>query len=157
MDDAATATGTAVSAAAIEHLQCTENSTTGVRAKARATISEQAAYAYESAYALSGGGDLHRDAHDVAVTKLLHCTTRSITAFALHHLRPLLPDLTDEQWDRINAAVTALDLRIAEDLTGANGPDPDATQPPDAYCVPALPTGQTRLWGSTGEAGHTTR
>lgn len=156
MDDATT-TGTTVPSAAIERLLLTEDSTTGVRAKARATISERAAYAYECAYARSGGGDLHRDAHDVAVTNLLHCTSRSVLAFALHHLRPLLPDLTDEQWDRIDAAVVALDFRVAEDLTRANGPRPDATQLPDACGAPALPAGQTGLWGSTGETGHTTR
>ncbi|MFH8753830.1 hypothetical protein ACH4GK_42160 [Streptomyces rimosus] len=154
MDDAITATGTTVPAA-IEQLLFTEDSTTGVRAKTRDTISEQAAYAYQSAYALSGGGDLHRDAHDVALTNLLHCTSRSVIAFALHHLRPLLPDLTDAQWDRIDAAVTALDFRVAEDLTAANGPRPDDTQLPDACGAPAVPAGQTGLRGSTGETGHT--
>ncbi|MFI2241086.1 hypothetical protein [Streptomyces chrestomyceticus] len=156
MDDPTIPDATTVPAPAIEQLLFTGASTTGVRAKARATISEQAAYAYECAYALSGGGDLHRDAHDVAVTNLLHCTSRSVLAFALHHLRPLLPDLTDEQWGRIDAAVIALDFRVAEDLTGANGPDPpDATQLPDARCGPALPAGQTGLWGRTGETGTT--
>ncbi|MEF3119508.1 hypothetical protein [Streptomyces chrestomyceticus] len=122
-----------------------------------AMTSERAAYAYECAYALSGGGDLHRDAHDVAVTNLLHCASRSVLAFALHHLRSLLPDLTDEQWDRIDATVIALDFRVAEDLTGANGPRPDAIRLPDACGAPAVSAGQASLWGSTGETGHTTR
>ncbi|MEU7261907.1 hypothetical protein AB0B21_39845 [Streptomyces rimosus] len=117
MDDATTTTGTTVPAAAIEQqLLFTEDSTTRVRAKARATISERAAYAYGSAYALSGGGDLHRNAHDVALTNLLHRISRGVLASALHHLRPLLPDLTDEQWDRIDAAVIALDFRGTQDL-----------------------------------------
>ncbi|MFE4662551.1 hypothetical protein ACFRFJ_38410 [Streptomyces hydrogenans] len=72
------------------------------------------------AYALSGGGELHPDAHSPAVTNLLHNVTPGIVAFALHHLRPLLPDLTDEQWTRIDAAAIALDLRVCEDLSGAS-------------------------------------
>ncbi|MFB1046820.1 hypothetical protein [Streptomyces chrestomyceticus] len=154
MDDPTIPDATTVPAA-IEQLLFTEDSTTGVRARARAAVSEHALYAYQSAYVLSGGGDLHRDAHDVAVTNLLHCTSRSVIAFALHHLRPLLPDLTDAQWDRVDAAVTALDLRIAEELTAANSPGPDDTQLPDACGAPTVPAGQAG--GSTGEKGHTTR
>ncbi|WP_206506588.1 hypothetical protein [Streptomyces chrestomyceticus] len=45
MDDTTTTTGTTVPAAAIEQLLFTEASTTGVRALARATSSEQASYA----------------------------------------------------------------------------------------------------------------
>ncbi|MFB6437517.1 hypothetical protein ACFCVY_12150 [Streptomyces sp. NPDC056411] len=33
----------------------------------------------------------------------------------------MLDDLTDEQWARTDAAAIALDLRVCEDLTGANG------------------------------------
>lgn len=143
MDDVTTATGTIVPGDAIEQLLFTEDWLTGVRAIAHDTISERASNAYESAYALSGGREFHEDAHSVAVTNLLHCTTHSIVAFALHHLRPLLPDLTDEQWARIDAIVTALDLRVSEDLTGANGTDPrDLTVP-----APEAP-GQTALWGN---------
>ncbi|MFK8851722.1 hypothetical protein [Streptomyces sp. Ac-502] len=138
MGDATTTTGTALPAAATEQLLFTEDSTTGVRARARTTISEQAAYA------LSGGGDLHRDAHDVAVTNLLHCTSRSVIAFALHHLRPLLPDLSDEQWDRIDAAVTALGLRDSADFTGANGTEAD-----DVQLRPGSPRRPGRLGRST--------
>lgn len=91
------------------------------------TISERASRACETAYHLSDGREFHDDAHSVAVTNLLHCTTNSIAAFALHHLRPLLPDLTDEQWARIDATVTALDSRVSEELTGANGSASPAT------------------------------
>jgi hypothetical protein len=33
-----------------------------------------------------------------------------------------VPDLTHEQWARIDAAAFALDSRVCETLTGANGP-----------------------------------
>ncbi|MFF9024898.1 hypothetical protein [Streptomyces eurythermus] len=56
-----------------------------------------ASIAYEFAYHLSGGREFHDDADSTAVHNLLLCTTNSIVAFALHHLRPLLPDLTDER------------------------------------------------------------
>ncbi|MEH0415948.1 hypothetical protein [Streptomyces sp. B21-083] len=122
-----------------------------MRAVAHDTISERASYAYESAYALSGGGEFHEDAHSVAVTNLLHCTANSIVAFALHHLRPLLPDLTDEQWARVDAAAVALDLRVCEDLTGANGTDPrDVPGPgPEQLTLAPEVVGQTALWGSS--------
>ncbi|MER6160750.1 hypothetical protein ABT147_35335 [Streptomyces sp. NPDC001868] len=55
-------------------------------------------------------------------------------AFALHHLGALLPDLTIEQWDRLDAVATTLHLKICEDLTGANGTG-DETLPP-AEVVP---------------------
>ncbi|WP_318199188.1 hypothetical protein [Streptomyces sp. SCL15-4] len=77
--------------------------------------------------------------------------TPGIVAFALHHLRPLLPDLTDGQWARIDAAAVALDLRVCEDLTGANGTDPVDKQVPPACCDPALPAGQIGLWGGVCE------
>jgi hypothetical protein len=149
MDDVTTATGTIVPGAAIKQLLFTEDWLTGVRAIAHDTISERASHAYESAYVLSGGKEFHEDAHSVAVTNLLHCTANSIVAFALHHLRPLLPDLTDEQWARIDAAVTALDLRVSEDLTGANGTDPrDVRAPgPEQLALAPKAVGQTALWG----------
>jgi hypothetical protein len=151
MGDVTTATGTTVPATAIEQLLFTEDWLTGVRAIAHDTISERASIAYETAYGLSGGRESHEDAHSVAVTNLLHCTTNSIVAFALHHLRPLLPDLTDEQWARIDATVTALDLRVSEDLTGANGTDPrDVRMPgPEQLTLTPEVVGQTALWGSS--------
>ncbi|MFM9681627.1 hypothetical protein [Streptomyces brasiliscabiei] len=150
MDDVTTATGTTVPGDAIEQLLFTEDWLTGVRAVAHDTISERASNAYENAYALSGGREFHEDAHSVAVTNLLHCTANSIVAFALHHLRPLLPDLTDEQWARIDATVTALDLRVSEDLTGANGTDPRDVRGPGPEQLTLAPkvVGQTALWGS---------
>lgn len=150
MENATTATGTTVPGKAIEQLLFTEDWLTGVRAIAHDTITERASHAYESAYALSGGREFHEDAHSVAVTNLLHCTANSIVAFALHHLRPLLPDLTDEQWARIDAAVTALDLEVAEDLTGANGTEPREVRVPGPEQLTLAPeaVGQTALWGS---------
>jgi hypothetical protein len=50
-------------------------------------------------------------------------------AFALHHLGALLPDLTSEQWERLDAASIALHSRICEDLTGANGTGDDSCPP----------------------------
>ncbi|MEV6201502.1 hypothetical protein AB0M64_16225 [Streptomyces sp. NPDC051771] len=90
--------------AAIEQLLFTTDWLTGVRGAANATLTEQAGYAYGLAYALSGGGELHPDAHSTAVANLLHSMTPGIVALALHHLRPLLPDLSDQQWSRIDAA-----------------------------------------------------
>ncbi|MFE3126659.1 hypothetical protein ACFXHD_24910 [Streptomyces hydrogenans] len=120
MENITTATGTTVPGAAIEQMLFTTDWLTGVRGAANATLTEQADSAYRLAYALSGGGELHPDAHSAALANLLHSVTPGIVAFALHHLRPLLPDLTDEQWDRIDAAAVALDLRVCEDLSGAN-------------------------------------
>lgn len=150
MEDVTTATGTIVPGAAIAQLLVTADWLTGVRAVAHDTICERASNAYESAYALSGGREFHEDARSVAVTNLLHCTANSIVAFALHHLRPLLPDLTDEQWARVDAAVTALDLRVSEDLTGANGTDPrDVRGPgPEQLALAPEAVGQTALWGN---------
>ncbi|MFE1271217.1 hypothetical protein, partial [Streptomyces sp. NPDC058758] len=106
--------------AAIEQMLFTTDWLTGVRGAANATLTEQADSTYRLAYALSGGGELHPDAHSAALANLLHSVTPGIVAFALHHLRPLLPDLTDEQWTRIDAAAVALDLRVCEDLSGAS-------------------------------------
>ncbi|MFJ4526550.1 hypothetical protein ACIP4Y_37560 [Streptomyces sp. NPDC088810] len=50
-------------------------------------------------------------------------------AFALHHLGALLPDLTSEQWERLDAAAIALCSRTCEYLTGANGTGDDASPP----------------------------
>ncbi|MFE9769417.1 hypothetical protein ACFYPC_33680 [Streptomyces sp. NPDC005808] len=151
MKDVTTATGTTVHRNAIARMLFTEDWLTGVRAVAHDTISERASNAYENAYVLSGGREFHEDAHSVAVTNLLHCTANSIVAFALHHLRPLLPDLTDEQWARIDAAVIALDSRVSQDLTGANGTDPrDVRGPSPEQLTPAPEVaGQTALWGSS--------
>ncbi|MGW3563520.1 hypothetical protein ACWDSL_06400 [Streptomyces sp. NPDC000941] len=121
MKDVTTATGGTVAGAAIEQLLATENSNEGVRALAPTTISERAAHAYDIAHGLTGGGDLHRNAHSAGASNLLGHVTPSIVAFALHHLDALLPDLTAEQWARINAAARALSIQVREDLTGANG------------------------------------
>ncbi|MBU3869033.1 hypothetical protein KN815_34775 [Streptomyces sp. 4503] len=121
MKDVTTATGGTVPGAAIEQLLFTQDCRGGVRGLADTTICEKAAYAYELAYRLSGGGDLHRDAHSAGVSNLLGHVAPGIVAFALHHLGALLPDLTDEQWARIDAAAVSLSLRVCEDLTGANG------------------------------------
>ncbi|MGW2415971.1 hypothetical protein ACWCV5_27925 [Streptomyces tubercidicus] len=121
MKDITTTTGTTVPGSAIEQLPVTEHWLTGVRAVANTRIRERAAHAYESAYALSGGRDLHHDAHHAASTNLLHEVAPAVVAFALHHLGAVLPDLTDEQWARLDAAAIDLDLRVCEDLTGANG------------------------------------
>ncbi|MFF5456192.1 hypothetical protein ACFY40_33945 [Streptomyces sp. NPDC012950] len=91
-----------------------------MRGAANAALTEQAESTYRLAYALSGGGELHPDAHSSALANLLHSVTPGIVAFALRHLRPLLPDLTDEQWTRTDAAAVALDLRVCEDLSGAS-------------------------------------
>ncbi|MFE9629060.1 hypothetical protein [Streptomyces sp. NPDC006527] len=53
-------------------------------------------------------------------------------AFALHHLGALLPDLTIEQWERLDAVATTLHLKICEDLTGANGTGDETLPPADA-------------------------
>ncbi|MFI1312423.1 hypothetical protein ACH4TS_20110 [Streptomyces albidoflavus] len=149
MDDVTAATGTTVPGTAIEQLLFTEDWLTGVRAIAHDTITERASIAYETAYALSGGKELHDDAHSVAVTNLLHCTVNGIVAFALHHLQLLLPDLTPEQWDRIDATVTALNIRVSEDLTGANGLEPlILSGPGPEQRTPAQVVGQTALWGT---------
>ncbi|EST36839.1 hypothetical protein [Streptomyces roseochromogenus] len=132
MEDVTTATGT-VASDAIEQLLFAQDAP-GVRAIARDTISERVSNAYESTYVLSGGRD---------------CTANSIVAFALHHLEPLLPDLTAEQWARIDAAVLALDLEVSEDLTGANGTEPRAVRVPGPGQLTLAPkaVGQTALWG----------
>ncbi|WP_406723586.1 hypothetical protein WJ438_01305 [Streptomyces sp. GD-15H] len=52
----------------------------------------------------------------------------SESAFVLHHLRPLLPDLTDEQWAHIDAAAVALSLPVCEGLTRANSVDDDRSE-----------------------------
>ncbi|MGW1833779.1 hypothetical protein ACWCO0_23045 [Streptomyces tubercidicus] len=121
MKDITTTTGTTVPGSAIAQLLVTKDWLTGVRAAANSTVGERAAHAYESAYRLSGGGDLDHDAHRAASTNLLHEVAPAVVAFALHHLGAVLPDLTDEQWARLDAAAGALDLRVCEDLTGANG------------------------------------
>ncbi|MFG2211967.1 hypothetical protein [Streptomyces sp. NPDC048638] len=125
MDTITTATGTRVPASAVTQLLFTEDWLHGVRAAANTTICERAAHSYAAAYALSGSGALDDSAHTAAVTNLLHGAAPGIVAFALHHLRPLLPDLTDDQWARVDAAAVALDLRVCEDLAGANGPEGD--------------------------------
>ncbi|MFF6903948.1 hypothetical protein [Streptomyces hydrogenans] len=120
MENVTTAAGAMVPGAAIEQLLFTTDWLTGVRGAANASLTEQADSTYRLAYALSGGGELHPDAHSAALANLLHSMTPGIIAFALHHLRPLLPNLTDEQWTRIDTAAVELDLRMCEDLSGAS-------------------------------------
>jgi hypothetical protein len=103
MKDVATTTGTTVTGSAIEQLLFTGNSRTGVRGLAHATITDRASYAYDLAHGLSGGGEVHTDAHAAGLTNLLHTTAPAVVAFALHHLGDLLPDLTGAQWARIDA------------------------------------------------------
>ncbi|MEU8883837.1 hypothetical protein [Streptomyces hydrogenans] len=129
MEDITTAAGTTVPGAAIEQLLFTTDWLTGVRGAANDTLTEQADSTYRLAYALSGGDELHPDAHNAALANLLHSVPPGIVAFALHHLHPLLPDLTDEQWTRIDAAAVALDLRVCEDLSGANTVEETAELP----------------------------
>jgi hypothetical protein len=57
-----------------------------------------------------------------------------VVAFALHHLRPLLPDLSDEQWARVDAAAVELDLRLCEDLSGTSVM-PEAAGSPQAHAL----------------------
>ncbi|MFJ3539612.1 hypothetical protein ACIPQA_29610 [Streptomyces sp. NPDC090109] len=143
MQDITTAIGSTVPEAAIKQLLFTENWLTGVRATANVTLTGQADYAYKLAYALSGGGEPHPDAHNAAVTNLLHSVAPGIVAFALHHhLRPLLPDLTDEQWARIDAAAIALDLQVCEDLSGATFLEEDAGPTPAHAPLPPGETGR---------------
>jgi hypothetical protein len=95
MENITTAAESTVSGAAIEQLLFTTDWLTGVRATANIALTERTDYADRLAYALSGGGELHPDAHSAAVANLLHSVAPGIVAFALHHLRPLLPDLSD--------------------------------------------------------------
>ncbi|MGW7620829.1 hypothetical protein ACWGLG_34330 [Streptomyces antimycoticus] len=129
MNDVTTTTGGTVPGTAIEQLLFTQDCWGGVRGLADTTICEKAAYTYELAYRLSGGGELHRDAHSAGISNLLGHVTPGIVAFALHHLGALLPDLTDEQQERIDTAARALSLRVCEDLTGAGGTGTDDDGP----------------------------
>ncbi|WP_424892185.1 hypothetical protein [Streptomyces sp. XH2] len=123
MKDPTTITGDTVPATAIDQLLATADCDFGARSLANTTLTEEAAYAYELAHGLSGGGDLHADAHQAGISNLLGKTVPAAVAFALHHLGALLPDLTAPQWERIDAACAALHPRIARDLSGANGTD----------------------------------
>ncbi|NBM19770.1 hypothetical protein [Streptomyces sp. GC420] len=129
MTDATTFTGETIPRAVIDQLLATADCTTGVRALANNTLTEEAAYKYGLAYGLSGGRDLHDDAHSAGLDNLLGHAVPAAVAFALHHLGALLPDLTSEQWGRLDAASIALHSRICEDLTGANGTGDDACPP----------------------------
>ncbi|MEY9839500.1 hypothetical protein [Streptacidiphilus sp. EB103A] len=111
---------------AIRALLHTHDST-ALRRAADDSILERARHAYGTAYHLSGGRSDHAHAHDVALVNALHHTAPAVVAFALHHLTQLLPDLTEEQWARLDEAAVELDLQICEDLSGANEPLPHAT------------------------------
>jgi hypothetical protein len=54
------------------------------------------AYTYGLAYGLSGGRDLHHDAHSAGIDNFLGHAVPAAVAFALHHLGALLNDLTIE-------------------------------------------------------------
>ncbi|WP_030390906.1 hypothetical protein [Streptomyces sp. NRRL S-241] len=130
MNDATTASGETIPSTVIDQLLATVDCADGVRALANTTLTEEAAYTYGLAYGLSGGRDLHHDAHSAGIDNLLGHVVPAAVAFALHHLAALLPDLTIEQCDRLDAAAISLHLKICEDLTGANGTG-------DTPCVPA--------------------
>lgn len=132
MNDATTVSGETIAGTVIDQLLATVDCADGVRALANTTLTEEAAYTYGLAYGLSGGQDLHHDAHSAGIDNLLGHAVPAAVAFALHHLGALLPDLTIEQWERIDAAAISLHLRICEDLTGANGTGDEPRAPADA-------------------------
>ncbi|MFE0775434.1 hypothetical protein [Streptomyces sp. NPDC058861] len=121
MNDATTVSGETIPGTVIDQLLATVDCAGGVRGLAHTTLAEEAAYTYGLAYGLSGGRDLHHDAHSAGIDNLLGHAVPAAVAFALHHLGALLPDLTAEQWERLDAAAVSLHLKICEDLTGANG------------------------------------
>ncbi|MFD4756420.1 hypothetical protein [Streptomyces sp. NPDC058426] len=132
MNDATTVSGEIISGSVIDRLLATADCTTGVRALANATLTEEAGYTYGLAYGLSGGHDLLADAHSAGIGNLLGHAAPAIVAFALHHLDALLPDLTSEQWKRLDAAAVALHSRVCEDLTGAHATGDEPQAPADA-------------------------
>ncbi|MFD9771626.1 hypothetical protein ACFWXE_15095 [[Kitasatospora] papulosa] len=121
MNDATTVSGETIPGPVIDQLLATVACADGARSIAHTTLTEEAAYTYGLAYGLSGGRDLDHDAHSAGIGNLLGHAVPAAVAFALHHLGALLPDLTTEQWERLDAAATRLHLKICEDLTGANG------------------------------------
>ncbi|MFD8947578.1 hypothetical protein ACFV0B_01790 [Streptomyces xanthophaeus] len=121
MNDATTVSGETIPGTVIDQLLATVDCADGVRALANTTLTEEAAHTYGLAYGLSGGRDLHHEPHTAGIDNLLGHVVPAAVAFALHHLGALLPDLTIEQCERLDAAAISLHLRICEDLTGANG------------------------------------
>lgn len=132
MNDATTVSGEIIPGSVIDQLLATVDCADGERALANNTLAEEAAYKYGLAYGLSGGRDLHHDAHSAGIDNLLGHAVPAAVAFALHHLGALLPDLTSEQWERLDAVATTLHLKICEDLTGANGTGDEPCAPADA-------------------------
>ncbi|MEU0219764.1 hypothetical protein ABZ281_33840 [Streptomyces sp. NPDC006265] len=132
MNGATTVSGEIIPRSVIDQLLATVGCSDGVRARANSTLAEEATYKYGLAYGLSGGRDLPHDAHSAGIDNLLGHAVPAVVAFALHHLGSLLPDLTIEQWERLNAVATTLHLKICEDLTGANGTGDDPCAPVDA-------------------------
>ncbi|WND40792.1 hypothetical protein RI578_41625 (plasmid) [Streptomyces sp. BB1-1-1] len=132
MNDATTVSGETIPGPVIDQLLATVACADGARAIAHTTLTEEAAYTYCLAYGLSGGRDLDHDAHSAGIGNLLGHAVPAAVAFALHHLGALLPDLTTEQWERLDAAATRLHLKICEDLTGANGTGDEPCAPADA-------------------------
>lgn len=112
---------------AVEALLVTHD-TTGPRRSAYERITAEAAIAFGTAYHLSGGAD-DDTAVDAGLHNALHRIVPGITAFALHHLGDLLPDLTAEQWERLDQAAVDLDLEVSEALTGAGEPGAEPGQP----------------------------
>ncbi|MGV2915550.1 hypothetical protein [Streptomyces alfalfae] len=121
MNDATTVSGETIPGPVIDQLLATVACADGARAIAHTTLTEEVAYTYGLANGLSGGRDLDHDAHSAGIGNLLGHAVPAAVAFALHHLGALLPDLTTEEWERLDAAATRLHLKICEDLTGANG------------------------------------
>ncbi|WEH37810.1 hypothetical protein PZB75_30880 (plasmid) [Streptomyces sp. AM 4-1-1] len=132
MNDTTTVSGETIPGPVIDQLLATVACADGARAIAHTTLTEEAAYTYGLAYGLSGGRDLDHDAHSAGIGNLLGHAVPAAVAFALHHLGALLPDLTTEQWERLDAAATRLHLKICEDLTGANGTTDEPCAPADA-------------------------
>jgi hypothetical protein len=132
MNDATTVSGETIPGTVIDQLLATVDCGDGARALANTTLTEEAAYTYGLAHGLSGGRDLHHDAHSAGIDNLLGHTVPAAVAFALHHLGALLPDLTAEQRERLDAAAISLHLKICEDLTGANGTGDEPRAPADA-------------------------
>lgn len=104
------------------HALLVTHDTTGPRRTAYERLADQATIAFGTAYHLSGGAD-DDAAVDAGLHNVLHRIVPGITAFALHHLGALLPDLTAEQWQRLDQAAVELDLEVCEILTDADEPD----------------------------------
>ena len=90
---------------------------TGPRGAAHERITVRAAVAFGTAFHSSGGDN--GDAHEAGLHNVLQHIAPGVAAFVLHHLGAVLPDLTPQQWERVDAVAVALDLRVCEDLSAA--------------------------------------